>query len=96
MLYAGFATMLSDEDANAALWVYGLLAFDRGLGYVVSGPISGSIVGGDTTGEDGESGYRYLIIFDGMLFVLSACGGIGWFFTRCYKGTPELDPAEDV
>jgi len=37
VLYAGFATMLSDEDANAALWVYGLLAFDRGLGTLCLG-----------------------------------------------------------
>jgi MFS family permease len=82
VLYARFATMLSESNTNAALWVYSLLAFDRGLGYIISGPLSGAIVGGNTTEEGTKPAYRYLILFNGILFGLSACGGIGWFLPR--------------
>lgn len=92
VIYARFATMLSDKDANAALWVYWLLAFDRGLGYIVSVPISGSIGGGNTIQEGSKSAYRCLISFDGMLFVLSACGWMGWFFTRRQRRPATQNP----
>ena len=81
VLYARFATMLSNNSANTGLWVYGLLAFDRGLGYVISGPISSAILAADNAGQGNRSGFRGLILFDGVVFGLSACGGLGWFLT---------------
>jgi MFS family permease len=95
VLYARLATVLStlstlgNSHASAELWVYGLLAFDRGLGYVISGPICGAIMNtGASIPTEGEAeaitsatAYRYLILFDGIAFGLSACGGIGWLLT---------------
>ena len=84
VLYARLATVLSNSHASAELWVYGLLAFDRGLGYVISGPVCGAIMDTAirTEREGNVSAYRSLILFDGIAFGLSACGGIGWYFTR--------------
>jgi MFS family permease len=94
VLYARLATVLStlgnnNSHASAELWVYGLLAFDRGLGYVISGPVCGAIMNtgasipreGEAEASTSATAYRYLILFDGIAFGLSACGGIGWFLT---------------
>jgi MFS family permease len=96
VLYARLATVLSNSNASAALWVYGLLAFDRGLGYVISGPVSGAIVGGSFPEDGDKSTYRYLILFDGIAFGLSACGGIGWLLKGGEKGQAAADCEADL
>ena len=66
--------------------IFGLLAGGRGIGNVVSGPLSVALLGGKTGigGKMGGSGYgsEYgsLIVFTGVSAVL---GGWGWVSTLC-------------
>lgn len=89
VLYARFTTSLS-RDSNTNLWMYGILSFQRGVGYVVAGPLTSALIGAATKENElgGISRYRHLIIFVGVAFGLSSLGGVGWVFTH-RKGCDE-------
>ena len=86
VLYARFVSCLTDDPA-IGLWLYGMFAFQRGVGNVVSGPVSGELL--KTVSEklknNAAAAYRPLILFVGMAFVLAAFGGFGYFFQRKQK-----------
>ena len=70
------------DSADAGL-VFGILAAGRGIGNVVSGPLSEALTGGKPwEGEAGfayGSGYGPLIAFTG---ITAACGGLSWAIRR--------------
>lgn len=70
------------DSADAGL-IFAFLAAGRGIGNVVSGPLSEALVGGKPReGEAGGaygSGYGPLIVFTG---VSAACGGLSWAVRR--------------
>lgn len=68
-----FAALLS-EDAQA---VYSLLAFGKGIGSAVTGPVSAGLVRGPVTGGYGLGRYGGVVVFVGSLMVVSGVGGVG-------------------
>jgi MFS family permease len=42
VLYSRFISLLT-TDSNTSIWLYGVFAFERGLGIVLAGPISGAL-----------------------------------------------------
>lgn len=86
VLYARFVSCLTD-DPSIGLWLYGMFAFQRGVGNIVSGPISSELlktVRGRLE-SDPAAAYQPLILFVGMAFVVAALGGVGYFFQRREK-----------
>jgi hypothetical protein len=82
VLYPRFVTTLT-EDSATGLWLYGIFAFERGLGNVVAGPVSGLLLQGRSTGLSSDpSAYKPLIIFVGSAFIVSGFGGVGWAIRR--------------
>lgn len=64
-----------------------MFAFQRGVGNIVSGPISSELlktVRGRLE-SDPAAAYQPLILFVGMAFVVAALGGVGYFFQRREK-----------
>lgn len=86
VLYARFVSCLTDDPA-IGLWLYGMFAFQRGVGNIVSGPVSSELlkmVSGKLK-ADPAAAYQPLILFVGMAFVVAALGGVGFFFQRREK-----------
>jgi MFS family permease len=82
VFYPRFVTILTSDPATG-LWLYGLLAFGRGVGNVVAGPLSAEILGfmdGKSAHPDQAASYRYLIIYVGAAFLISAFGALGYFW----------------
>lgn len=83
VLYARFVSCLT-EDPAIGLWLYGMFAFQRGLGNTVSGPISSELLKlvSEKLKTDPPAAYRPLIMFVGLSLVVAAFGGVGFFFQR--------------
>jgi MFS family permease len=82
VFYPRFVTILTSDPATG-LWLYGLLAFGRGVGNVVSGPLSAKILlfmDGKSENPDQAASYRYLIIYVGAAFLISGYGALGYFW----------------
>jgi hypothetical protein len=79
VLYPRFVTALTDDPATG-LWLYGIFAFERGLGNVLAGPISGLLIrdGASTIPSSDASSFKPLILFVGSAFIFSAFGSVGW------------------
>ncbi|KAJ9635068.1 hypothetical protein H2199_008554 [Coniosporium tulheliwenetii] len=78
VLYPRFVTTLTDGSATG-LWLYGIFGFERGLGNVLAGPISGLLIlsGLLQNAEAVTAAYKPLMLFVGLAFVVSSFGGIG-------------------
>ncbi|KEF51860.1 uncharacterized protein A1O9_12198 [Exophiala aquamarina CBS 119918] len=78
-LWPRMRTMFAEKDANM---IYSFLSFGRGLGVLVSGPISSSLLNvGASHSDDASAGRKFnaLILFVGSCMAASALiGCIGW------------------
>ena len=61
------------SDPTAAFAAFGLLNFGKGVGNVLSGPISGALIGGANVKvrEYGAARYKPVILFTGSCIALS-------------------------
>jgi len=86
VLYCRFVTALTDEPAMG-LFVYSIFEFERGLGNILAGPISSSLISKSIDGHAyGIAKYERLIIFVGVTFLVSSLGGLGYFFEHtCFQ-----------
>jgi MFS family permease len=86
VLWAGFNATLTDNPATG-LWLYGLLAFQRGLGNILSGPISVELfkLTSKYVSADQPDAYKPTIIFVVITLVVSSLGGLSHFFRRDRK-----------
>lgn len=74
-----FGTMLSDDPQP----VYALMAFGKGVGNIVTGPISAGLMSGYiSTGEYGLNKFAPGIIFVGCLMMCSSLSVVGWPLKR--------------
>lgn len=72
-----FIFVLSKDDPNLSPLLYALFSFARGLGSIVSGPLSSALLSGGTMhakGGYGVEGYGALIIWTGAVMAASALG----------------------
>lgn len=90
-LFPRFVTALT-EDPGAELFFYGLMEFERGLGIIVAGPLSGAIMGLAKVSGGGEGGlYVGIGMFAGILFSVASIGGLGWFWRAVPEETEKLE-----
>jgi len=76
VLYFRFVTALTDEPTTG-LFVYSVFEFERGLGNILAGSISSSLV---SNGIDihayGIAKYHWLVVFTSVAFLASSIGGL--------------------
>jgi len=88
VLYARFATELTKERGTG-LWLYSVFEFQRGMGTVIGGSLSGLLTGPALNiAGYGLIKYEGLILLVGVSNLISSFGGIGWFFRdQCFHFT---------
>lgn len=94
VMWTRFGAVVSgDPNSNGVLTVIGVFSFQRGIGNILSGPISSALVGSTVVrgGAPGDVGYglrKYesMIVFVGSLMLVS-CLGVGG---RLIKHTPPV------
>jgi len=79
VLYCRFVTALTDKPA-AGLWLYSIFEFQRGIGNLVGGPVSGIL----TRNVHTAAKYENLILFVGIAFLVGSLGGLSYWVFRCY------------
>jgi MFS family permease len=81
VLMARFVSTLT-VDTPTGLWLYGVFAFQRGIGNVASGPLSAVILRMVETShkQDLAAGFRELILFVGICLIAASIGGLGFFW----------------
>ncbi|OJD10735.1 hypothetical protein AJ78_08337 [Emergomyces pasteurianus Ep9510] len=60
------------------LFLYGLMAFGKGVGNVVTGPITARLLALPASSGYGLGTYKHVIIYTGTLLLASSVGIIGW------------------
>lgn len=60
------------SDPTAAFAAFGLLNFGKGIGNVLSGPVSGALLGETDVDVHGAIKYKPMILFTGSCMALSA------------------------
>ncbi|PMD60380.1 MFS general substrate transporter [Hyaloscypha bicolor E] len=94
VLYCRFATSL----ATTGLWLYSIFDFQRGVGNIVGGVVSGVLVkGGVVEVSYGVRRYQWLVVLVGGSMFVSCLGGFGWFvkdrrLTLRWRGGKERKP----
>jgi MFS family permease len=88
VLWAGFNAALTDNPATG-LWLYGLLAFQRGLGNILAGPISVALLKLTSKYEnpDQPAAYKPTIIFVVITLLISSLGGMAHFSPQRQRST---------
>ena len=81
-MYSRFVTEVT-ADGSPSMWLFGIFAFQRGIGYILAGPISGALLKLDAgkIGDASADAYKPVILFVGVSLLVSAIGGIG----HCYR-----------
>ncbi|KAE9364850.1 MFS general substrate transporter [Stipitochalara longipes BDJ] len=88
VLYCRFATALTidgdgvDRASQRAtgLWLYSILEFQRGVGNIAGGVVSGIIVKREVVEVAyGVGRYQWLVVLVGGCMLVSCLGGFGWF-----------------
>lgn len=81
VLVTRFVSALT-SDAHTGLWLYGLLAFQRGVGNVASGPLSAFLLMSIDSQKGGNTvmGFRNLIYFVGACLLAASVGGLGFLW----------------
>ncbi|KAF4964215.1 hypothetical protein FSARC_7849 [Fusarium sarcochroum] len=74
VFWSRFGSMLSDDPQP----VYSLMAFGKGLGNVVTGPVSESLLSRSAPSNYGHGGFGPLIIYLGVLMLASSLGVVSW------------------
>lgn len=64
------------------LFLYGLMAFGKGIGNVASGPIASRLVARPVAAGYGLGTYKQVIIYTGALLLASSVGVVGWPLKR--------------
>lgn len=94
VLWPRFIAVLTQNPATS-LWLYGLLAFQRGLGNIVSGPISIALFKHSAKHAESDKSpkaYKTLIIFVVVCLSISSLGGLSYCFgARTPKQTEKED-----
>lgn len=67
-LWSGAIREAVDDDLQAVSALFGLCTLTRGIGALISGPVSSALV----TGHSGASNYKHLIIYTGTVLISSA------------------------
>ncbi len=79
VLYCHFAVSLSSERATG-LWLYAIFDFQRGVGNIVGGVVSGLLVKGEAEEVAyGVGRYEWLVLLVGGIMLVSSSDGVGWF-----------------
>jgi MFS family permease len=79
VMYCRFATSLSGERATG-LWLYSIFEFQRGVGNIAGGVVSGLLVKGEVVEVAyGVGRYEWLVLLVGGSMLVSSLGGFGWF-----------------
>jgi MFS family permease len=83
VLVTRFVSVIT-SDGPTGLWLYGILAFQRGIGNVASGPLSAFLLSKMDIQRmsNMEFGYRHLIWYVGASLLAATSGGIGFFWRR--------------
>lgn len=90
MLYGSFGggfvvlwpriTLLLSDDPMTVQTIYGILAFEKGIGNVCSGPISSAlIIKALDNASFGLAKFEGIILFTGICMAISSLGGLGRF-----------------
>lgn len=82
VFYGRFIMELSD-DKDKAMWLWSFFEFERGIGIVIGGPISGMMVDNVMEG----SSYGLVILLTGVFMAISSLSIIGWVFVRKEKSS---------
>jgi len=91
-LFPRFVTSLT-KDPGAELLFYGVLEFERGLGIVIAGPLSGVIMSMAKADEGAERElYARIGVFIGTTFLIASIGGLGWL----WRGTKGVESEEKI
>ncbi|KLJ09779.1 hypothetical protein EMPG_14812 [Blastomyces silverae] len=64
------------------LFLYGLMAFGKGVGNVVTGPITAKLLALPASSGYGLGTYKHVIIYTGTLLLASSVGIVGWPLNR--------------
>ncbi|RMJ12504.1 hypothetical protein CDV36_007834 [Fusarium kuroshium] len=73
-----FGSMLSDDPQP----IYSLMAFGKGIGNIVTAPVSESLLDKPLSSSYGLGQFGSLIIYLGSLMFVSSLGGMAWLITR--------------
>lgn len=91
VLYCRFATALTSHGERGSevekgsqratgLWLYSIFEFQRGVGNIVGGVVSGVIVkGGVVEVAYGVGRYQWLVLLAGGSMLIGSLGAFGWF-----------------
>lgn len=74
VLWPKYGTILADDPIP----VYSLLAFEKGIGNLVVGPITARLLRRSVSHEYGLGRFQPLVIFLGSLMFVSSLGIVGW------------------
>lgn len=81
VLWSKFATDLT-EDPLTAQDIFGILAFEKGIGNILTGPVSAALTTGRVDRGYGLGKYADLIVFLGASMFASSLGIFGWPLRR--------------
>ncbi|PGH36576.1 hypothetical protein GX50_00613 [[Emmonsia] crescens] len=73
VFWAKFALLSKDH-----LFLYGLMAFGKGVGNVVTGPITARLLALPASSGYGLGTYKHVIIYTGTFLLASSIGIVGW------------------
>jgi hypothetical protein len=82
VLYCRFVTELTDKPA-AGLWLYSIFEFQRGIGNLIGGSVSGILARDVHTAAK----YENLILFVGTAFLVGSLGGLSYWVFRCNRSS---------
>ena len=78
IFWVKFGSMLTDDPAP----VYGMMAFGKGLGNVLTGPVTAPLLTGPLSSGYGRGKYEPVIIFLGSCMLCSSMAIFGWPLQR--------------
>ncbi|KAK5154627.1 hypothetical protein LTR04_006002, partial [Oleoguttula sp. CCFEE 6159] len=78
VLYTRICTYLA-EDPDAAVTLYGIFSFERGIANILEGPLSAWLLGADENIERyALQKYQGLVVFTSVMMFASAIAGVGY------------------
>lgn len=80
VLYCRFVTALTDKP-TAGLWLFSIFEFQRGVGNLIGGFVSGILVRDVSTAAK----YENLILFIGIAFLTSSLGGLSYWVLKGHR-----------